>query len=708
MAEETRNSVAGQARVESLVQANQIGSVYLHGASESSGQIPYQLPLEIQHFENREGEQARVLRATEDWLDGESVPARPLIISISGLTGVGKTTLGFRLARRFKESCPDGALYADLDEGRRDGTADISDVLRQMLRALGVPRDEVERSLTARRRQYLDETRHRRLVVVLDNVRRFEGEAELLMPASAGSAVVLVGPRTPPDLDPGVAVELPLSPLTEDHAVRLLLRIAGDQTPAADPEAVAELARLCAGLPAALRVAGHWVRRHRRRGWARLLAGLTIELQQNGVPETEPVWNATYHDLGGPARTLYRLLAAEPGPAISPQAAVALLGTGEDAAEEALEELEDAGLLDLVPDLDDDRAVRLRMHALVRDHARRRAATDGADGETASGRQRNIFWHLRQAQRADELAAGERMTFAARMLALPGTPDVDFPGKTAALHWLHSERRVLHSCVRVAYDAGLYAESWALCEPLWTHQLDHPGSAADIDSFTIGREAALHAEDVPAAIRMRCQLARPLWESARFAEAGEELKVAVRAAALLASDDDKYRKLFASALEFRGRLQAEQGKWSAAVPDYRHSLRLHQQIENPYGEMLLTYLLGQASAGLGELDRSAEELGIAHTMARELKRERMTARTGFALGQVLLRLGRAAEARQLYEAALGAARERRSLSEQVRVLEALAGLYREERDEDTAERYLAAAHALRSRPTGSPPDPSRP
>ncbi|WP_438485172.1 tetratricopeptide repeat protein [Streptomyces sp. S186] len=702
MAEETgmtRNSVAGKARVGSLVQAEHIGSVHLHGPpSGAQGRTPCQLPVEIQHFENREGEQARVHRATEDWCAGGPDPARPLIVSVSGLAGVGKTTLGFRIARRLLESCPDGVLYADLDEGRRDGTADIADVLRQMLRSLDGSGDEVGLSLAERRRQYLDETRHRRLVVVLDNVRRFEGEAELLMPASAGSAVVLVGRRTPADLDPGVAVELPLRPLTEEHAVRLLLRIAGDPAPAADPEAVAELARLCAGLPAALRVAGRWVRRHRRRGWARMLAGLTIELQQNGVPETEPVWNATYHDLGAPARTLYRLLAAEPGPGISPQAAVALLGAGEDTAEEALEELEDAGLLDIVPDLDDDRAVRLRMHSLVRAHALRRAATDAADGEAAGGRQRNIRWHLRQAQRADELWAGERMTLAARVAALPDAPDVDFRGKPAALHWLHSERRVLHSCVRVAYDAGLYAESWALCEPLWTHQLDHPGSADDIDSFTIGRDAALRAEDLPAAVRMRCQLARKLWESERFTEAGEELETAVSAAALLVEREDKHRKLYASALEFRGRLQAERGKWTEAVPDYRRSLSLHQQIENPYGEMLLTYLLGQASAGMDELDRSVEELRRAHAMARELQRERMTARTGFALGRVLLRLGRAAEARPLYEAALDAARERRSPSEQVRVLEALAGLHREEGDEEAAEQCLAAARALRSRP----------
>ncbi|MEU5306508.1 tetratricopeptide repeat protein [Streptomyces noursei] len=703
MAEETWNSVAGDAQVGSLVQAGHIEVVHVHEPSGRPPRAPCQLPPEIQHFENREGEQARAFQATEDWFGGGSDPARPLIISISGLTGVGKTTLGFRLARRLQESCPDGVLYADLDEGRREGTTDIADVLRQMLRALGVPQDEVERPLSARHRHYLDETRHRRLVVVLDNVRRFEGEAELLMPASAGSAVVLVGPRTPADLDPGVAVELPLRPLTEEHAVQLLLRVAGDPEPAADREAAAELARLCAGLPAALRVAGRWVRRHRRRGWARLLADLTIELQENGVPETEPVWNATYHDLGAPARTLYRLLAAEPGPVIGPQAAVALLGAGAEVAEEALEELEDAGLLDLVPDLDDDHdpdddpAVRLRMHALVRAHALRRAASDAAGGETAGGRQRNIRWHLRQAQRADELGAGKRMTLAARVSALPGTPDVDFRGKSAALRWLHTERRVLHACVRVAYEAGLDAESWALCEPLWTHQLDHPGSADDIDSFSIGRDAALRAEDLPAAIRMRCQLARPLWESERFAEAGRELDAAVSAAALLGSGH-RDRKLYASALEFRGRLQAEQGAWAAAVPDYEHSLRLHQQIENPYGEMLLTYLLGQASAGLDELDRAAEDLGRAHAMARELERERMTARTGFALGRVLLRLGRPAEAHRLYEAALDGARRRRSTSEQVRVLEALAELYGAEGDPDAAEQCLAAARALRSRP----------
>ncbi|WP_369359412.1 NB-ARC domain-containing protein [Streptomyces sp. cg2] len=699
MAEETRttrNSVAGEAQVENLMQAGHM-TVHLHGAQPAAqGRTPCQLPLEIQHFENREDEQARVHRAGEDWFAGDSDPARPLIVSISGLAGVGKTTLGFRIARRLLESCPDGVLHADLDEGRRDGTADVADVLRQMLRALNGSEGEVGHSLAERRREYLDATRHRRLVVVLDNVRRFEGEAELLMPASAGSAVVLVGRRTPADLDPGVAVELPLRPLTEEHAVRLLLRIAGDPAPAADPEALAELARLCAGLPAALRVAGRWVRRNRRRDRARLLAGLTVELRQNGVPETEPVWNATYHDLGDPARTLYRLLAVEPAPGISPQAAVALLGAGEDTAEEALAELEDAGLVDIVPDLDDDRAVRLRMHDLVRAHALRRAATDAADGEAADGRRRTIRWHLRQAQRADELWAGKRMTLAAPVAALPDAPDVDFGGKPEALHWLHSERRVLHSCVRVAYDAGLDAESWALCEPLWTHQLDHPGSADDIDSFRLGRDAALRAGDLPAVIRMRCQLARPLWESERFTEAGTELDAAVSAAALLVGREDEHRKLYASALEFRGRLRAEQGQWSAAVPDYRHSLRLHQQIENPYGELLLTYLLGQASEGLDELDRAVEELRHAHAMARELRRERMTARTGFALGRVLLRLGRAEEARELYEAALGAARERRSTSEQVRVLEALAALHRREGDEAAAERCLATARALKS------------
>ncbi|MFE6689250.1 tetratricopeptide repeat protein [Streptomyces sp. NPDC057743] len=705
MVEETRNSVGGGAEVQHLVQAGRIGTVHLHSAgAPAPRRTPCQLPPEIGHFEDREEEQSAALEAAEAWLDTQSAD-RPLILALTGLSGVGKTELAFRLARRLQARCPDGVLYADLDADRRAGAVDLHESLGQLLRTLGVEHDWVERSFAARRGQYWDETRHRRLVVVLDNVRGFEAEAALLLPSSPGSVVILAGQHRLDDLEPGTAVELPLRPLADEHAVRLLLHTVNDPALTARPQTAAALAEGCGGLPAALRVAGRWVRRNRRRGWTRLTTELAAELREKGVPDIEHVWDTAYGDLTPQAGAAYRLFAALPGVALSPEAATALLGTGPDAAADALAELERAGLLDAGPDPDavdahpdgDAPAERLRMHDLVRGHARRRAA-DGTPNEADDGRRRLLRWLLRQAQRADH-AAGPRMTLAPPAAALPEAPDLDFPDESTARQWLHAERRVLHAGVHLASAAGLHAESWALCEPLWTHLLDHPGSADHIDSFRVGRDAAQRAEDLRATIRMRCQLARPLWESERYEEAGRELDAAVSGAALLGTDAAD-RKLYASALEFRGRLQAEQGHWAAAVPDYQRSARIHAELPNPYGVLLLDYQLGQAWEGLGELDRAEAELTRAHEAARELGRERMTARTGLALGRVLARRGRPEPARALYEAALAGARQRGSTTEEVRVLDALADLAAETGDDAAAAAHREAARAVRERAGG--------
>ena len=152
-------------------------------------------------------------------------------------------------------------------------------------------------------------------------------------------------------------------------------------------------------------------------------------------------------------------------------------------------------------------------------------------------------------------------------------------------------------------------------------------------AFRTGRDAAQRAGHLAALVRMRCQLARPLWEQERYEEAETEVGLAVGGARLLggAPAHDE-QKLWASALEFRGRVRSEQGDWASAVPDFEESRQIHTRIQNAYGVLLQTHLLGQAAAALGEQDRAATLLARAHAMAQEQERERMTARTGFELG----------------------------------------------------------------------------
>jgi hypothetical protein len=86
----------------------------------------------------------------------------------------------------------------------------------------------------------------------------------------------------------------------------------------------------------------------------------------------------------------------------------------------------------------------------------------------------------------------------------------------------------------------------------------------------------------------------------------------------------------------------------------------------------------------------------AHAKFRALGRERLTARSGLALGRVLQARGEGTAAGELFDAALVSARERGSGRETAVALDALAGLAEERGDEATAREHRAAAGELRA------------
>ncbi|GAA0350762.1 NB-ARC domain-containing protein [Streptomyces blastmyceticus] len=691
MAEETHNSLDGRADV--VVQAGHIDALHqhLHGTVAPEQPVPFQLPPALAHFEDRQAEQERILRAAESHAGDGS----PLVVALSGIGGIGKTALGFHVARRLSRRYPDGVLYVDLDDLRRDGVVEVADAVAQLLTGLGVTPEWLERSFAGRSKQYWTRTRDKRLIVIIDNA-RYGSEAVPLLPASAGSLAIVTSQGALYDLDGTAPVEVPVNPLALDHAARLLARIVDDHRLPAEPDAAAALVRGCGGLPAALNVAGQWVRKYRRRSLSRLVEELTAELRERGIPMVEAVWDAAYAGLDQEAARLYRLLSLHPAPVVTDPAAAALLGVGQQRAVDALEELESAGLLER-------RSEGCRMHDLLRGHAARRAREADPDGaERAEARRALIRWYRRQSGRADLMAAGPRMTLAELPEPVADVPDVEFSTKTEALRWLESQRLALYGCVRLSFDSGLDEDAWALCEPLWTHFLDHPHYADVTDAFATGVAAADRLEHLPAMVRMRCQLARPLWEQQRYDEAAEHLRRALNASEALGGSGPE-RKLRASAVEFGGLLKLAMGELEGAATDFDAALRIHTAIENAYGVLLQTHLLGRTALRQGEVGRAVTLLSDAHRMAREQRRERMTARTGFELGRALRRAGRAAEAEDLVRAALRSARDRGSTADEARVLEELAGLADDRGATAEAAENRALARLLAAR-AGGPAD----
>ncbi|MFE6986337.1 tetratricopeptide repeat protein [Streptomyces griseus] len=657
---------------------------------------------EIPHFVGREDETAQVFQGLEEW----NAPNRAFPVVLCGSAGLGRTELAHRIARTWRGRTGGRVLTADLDRFRLRGQLDVGDVLGHLLTVLGV--EQVAAQLDDRIVQYKRMTGGESLILVLDHV-QCGFEVEPLLPPSGNAMVIFVSRGPLPDLADGMGLEIALSAFPESVSMELLSSLVPDHRLAADPTAARELVRICSGVPAALRAAGAWMRRNPLFPLSRLIAGLSAKCREEGISGTEPIWDETYMGLRPESALLYRLLAGAPDISLTREAVAALLGLGDEACDDALQELNRAGFLD-IRDLLHRENGRIRLPEWLGDHARRRARLDGADGELAEAQLRLVRWVLYQSQLADRFAAGPRLTVADDVLEREGAPDalLENPEEAAdpavaearklrATHWLYEERHMVSACLRLAHARRWDDEAWQFSEPVWTFFLDHPHQMDVSELFRMAHESAVRAgNNFSAIVRTYCQLARSLWQSGRMKEAGDALRRAAAGARLL-GNSPRDAKLRASVVEFRGMLKGARGNWPSAVQEFEACLGLHQAIPNPYGEMLLTYRLGEAYLNLGDPETAVELLFSAHRMAQKQGRERMISRTGLALGQALRMVGRTAEARRYVEVALEVAGKRASDFGVAGALDVLAQVADDEGDTMEAEEHRNAAKELRRR-----------
>ncbi|MFE4176668.1 NB-ARC domain-containing protein [Streptomyces sp. NPDC056909] len=696
------NTFGGNASAHSVVQARQIDSFTQHVHVGADAPLPApapapapecQLPVEEQPFENRAPE--RELVGRELAARGRSArPVRPLTVVLSGVSGIGKTALAVRLAHELEEH---GLLsfYVDLDEWRTAGAIDLTAVLRHLLGWLTPAESQLPEERRALENRYRARTRDTRLALVLDNVWSAD-EITTLLPVSAESVVLVASQERLSALESRGALGLALEPLSFEHASEVLRQIVGGQAfggrtaggvnPGESSQALATIARLCAGFPIALHTAGKLLRAHPTRRMERIVDDLTKDLHEKGLPVVEAVWNAAYAALDPPAARLYRLMPHHPGYDITLDAVTALLGTGLDDGEDGFDGLTNAGLLALSP-----RAGRRRMHSLLRAHAVRCAGRHGDPAETEEGLRRLLVWYRRQAERADRAIGADRMRMAEPVPELPYAPDVPFASAAEAGAWLDAERKALYGLVRIAGDLGEDTHAWSLCEPLWKHYEDHGNHEDAIRAFETGRDCAQRDGAAEALIRMRCQLAQALWKAGRAEDADTETRQAVLSAESVVPGE----KPHASALEFRGKYLAWRGEPEQAVVHFQRSRGIHLTIENPYGVLLQTFLVGRTLRAAGRLAEAEAELETARRMAVEQNRSRVTGRAVAELARTHRALGRTAQAVAAYEEALAHERARGSVHDQIALHDELAGVTEESGDPEAAERHRARARELR-------------
>jgi len=610
---------------------------------------PAQLPADIADFTGRDEQVKRL----SDLLSGTGATGDPgavRIAVVAGSGGLGKTSLAVHAAHRVRRRFPDGQLYVDL-LGATAAPLLPGDVLARFLRDLGVDGRDVPVDEDERAARYRTTLAHRRMLVVLDNARD-AAQVRPLLPGSASSAVLVTTRNRMPDLASTKLVDLNV--LDDDEALKLFVKVVGEERAAAEPEATAELLDACAGLPLAIRICA--ARLVTRSGWTiRAMAGrLTdehrrLDEMRAGDLAVRASFEVSFTSLppstdkkGIDPALAFRLLGLWQGPSISAAAAAALFGVPEYSAEDALEVLVDTHLLESVT------TDRYRFHDLLRVYAAERAEADLPAAERDAALTRLLTWYMRTADAAASAVSPHRYNIPLEPAA--DSAPLAFADVDDALAWYDSERANLVAATRQAAGSGLDEVAWRLPAPLFT-MFNRRGNWADcIATHRVALESARRAGHRPG----EAWVLNNLGEALGFTRETEG--IAHLEQALMIRRETGDRKGEAQTANNLADAYVILDRKDEALDLLRRALELNRETGNRYGEGVALNNLGEAFLDLG---RTEEAIDCFHRANRTFAEIKVPHGVGYALhnvGRSYLSLGRDAEALEHLRQALAAHR----------------------------------------------------
>jgi DNA-binding SARP family transcriptional activator/DNA-binding transcriptional regulator YiaG len=347
--------------------------------------VPRLLPASTARFTGRASE----LSMLTGLLDQATAAAgTATICAISGMGGVGKTTLALHWAHRVTDAFPHGQLYVNLRGfGPSDGPAPPEEVLIGFLGALGVPPKRIPEGTPAQTGLLRSLLADRRLLVVLDNARD-EEQVRPLLPASPGCLVIVTSRSQLAGLAAAEGASLlKLDVLTDAEAHALLAARLGSQRASAEPDAVTEIAVRCGRLPLALAAAAARAATCPHFPLASLAAELRdvrgrLDHLDSGDPavSVRTVFSWSVRQLSPPAARMFRLLSRYPGSDVAVPAAASMAGTDQPGARRLLRELARCHLLA------EPHPGRYALHGLLRAYAAEQAeAGPQADQDGSAG-----------------------------------------------------------------------------------------------------------------------------------------------------------------------------------------------------------------------------------------------------------------------------------------------------------------------------------
>ncbi|HEX9335618.1 MAG TPA: BTAD domain-containing putative transcriptional regulator [Pseudonocardiaceae bacterium] len=604
---------------------------------------PRQLPAAPRSFTGRADELAALTKAVDE-------PAATVAVSaVGGIAGIGKTSLVLRWAHEHIDRFPDGQMFVNLRGFDPAGPPmSPATALRGFLVGLGVGAESVPDDVAAQAALYRTLVADKRMLVVLDNARD-TSQVTPLLPGSATCAVLITSRHRLAGLAVTGARLLDLDVLTDAEGRGLLSARLGHETVAAEPEAVADLLRCCAGLPLAISIAAARSAAHpdfplatmadELRDTATRLDALDAdELTAN----LRAVFASSYEALDDEAAMLFGLLGLAPGPDIGLPAVASLAAVPSSRARVLLHWLETAHLVQQYE------PGRYRLHDLVRLYAIEQASHDQSADRRAEALHRLVDFYLHTAYPADRVLYPHRPTIELER-PTPGCVPVPLPDPDEAMAWFDAEHPCLLATQQLAAQQEWHREVWQLA---WSLSAYHRRRGRLRDDSVVARLALAAGEQLndPAVLaQAHKRIGGRLFRAGEHEEALEHLHRALTYLAAvgdLAGQIDTHQALTA--------LWSTIGEAEKALANAQDALRLARTAGNPVWEADALNAVGFCEAELDRFPAARQHCEQALRLQRAHHNGEGEAETLDSLGYLDHRSGRHTSALDYYQQALDA------------------------------------------------------
>ncbi len=382
--ERTNLRISDHANVDKAVVIEHAGHVSLSGPELKQRRRPLQIPRDIPEFTGREEIFGRISESLATHLE------TPAIWVLSGMAGVGKTSIAIRAANRHSDSFPDGILYAKL-AGAGSNPTDPNEVLIRFLKDLGVTLGEIPGDYESLVTAYRTLIATKAILVVLDDAAD-TAQVNDLIPTSPRSAALITS-RRPLATLPG-AQSISVDVWTLDECTQFLKVLLGANRIEDSTDEVHELSEICGRLPLALRITGAQLLRRPLWPLARMVNRLRDEQRRLEVLRADDiairsVFATAYESLTDVQSRIFRTVGLTLGFSFSVESVAKLTDADEYFVEDALEDLADRHLI-----TPDDIPGRFKIHDLMRLFAKERAVDQDSPAVVSESVHRLLQWHL--------------------------------------------------------------------------------------------------------------------------------------------------------------------------------------------------------------------------------------------------------------------------------------------------------------------------